>query len=121
MIIDQRDEYIACVHVLGDLTQLRWHLVENEYGFELHSPPIDEDRNSEQVHIDQHKERTRSELRPRLIQQFTNESVRNFITSVEHPKATSKCTSIKSLIADGAELQNRLSSARSIEKKQQKA
>lgn len=115
VIIDQRDEYIACIHVLGDLAQLRWNLVENEYGFELHSPPIDEDRNSEQVHIDQHKERTRSELRPRLIQQFTNESVRNFITSVEHPKATTKCASIKSLIADGAELQNRLSSARSIE------
>ena len=34
----QHDEYTACVRVLGDLAQLRWTLVENGYGLELHSP-----------------------------------------------------------------------------------
>ena len=34
----QRDEYTACVRVLGDLAQLRWTLVDSGYGLELHSP-----------------------------------------------------------------------------------
>ena len=108
----QSDEYTACVRVLGDLAQLRWKLVENGHGLELHSPRPQDDRVSTPNEAHQRKEAIRKELRPRVQQQFTDQRIQKFIRRMERPTASSKHESIKILIADGAELQKRLLVAR---------
>lgn len=108
----QSDEYEACVRVLGDLAQLRWTLVESGYGLELHSPRPQDKRVSGLAQARRHKEAIRNELRPRLLQQFADGNVRKFIHRMERPPASARRKSIRTLIADGAELQGRLSAAR---------
>ena len=108
----QCDEYTACVRVLGDLAQLRWKLVESGHGLELHSPHPQDARTSAPCEVRRRKEATRNELRPRLLQQFADRHVRQFIRKLELPKPSSGRTSIKTLIADGAELQQRLLAGR---------
>ena len=107
----QCDEYIASVRVLGDLAQLRWKLVDCGYGLELHSPHPQDKRVSGPVQAHQHKEAIRSELRPRVRQQLSDVNVRKFIRKMEHPGPSSKRKSIRALIADGVELQERLMAA----------
>ena len=108
----QSDEYTACVRVLGDLAQLRWKLVESGHGLELHSPRRHDDRTSAPCVIHRRKEAIRRELRPRVRQQFADPHVRQFIRKLERPRASSRHASVKVLIADGAELQQRLRAAR---------
>lgn len=108
----QHDEYNACIRVLGDLAHLRWKLVENRFGIELHSPRHHEDAVSGDLATRLHKQTIRQELRPRLIQQFSDEHVQRFIRRMERPPASAKHDSVRKLIADGAELQKRLRDAR---------
>ncbi len=108
----QHDEYTACVRVLGDLAQLRWALVENRYGLELHSPRPQDKRVSGPAQARRRKDAIRAELRPRVLQQFADPNVRKFIHRMERPPASSRRKPICTLIADGAELQGRLSAAR---------
>ena len=111
---DQSDEYAACVRVLGDLAQLRWRLVESGYGLELHSPRPQDERVSDPTEARRRKDSIRNELRPRVLQQFADSNVRKFIRRMESPSVSSKRKSIRELIADGAELQERLRSARKL-------
>ena len=108
----QHDEYTACVRVLGDLAQLRWTLVESGYGLELHSPRPQDKRVSGPAQARRRKDAIRNELRPRILQQFSDPNVRKFIHRMERPPASSRRKSIRILIADGAELQGRLSATR---------
>lgn len=108
----QRDEFTACVRVLGDLSQLRWTLVESGYGLELHSPRPQVGQISSSYEVRQRKETIRNELRPRVMQQFEDQNVRKFIHKMENPPASSRQKSISSLIADGAEVKRRLHAAR---------
>ena len=108
----QCGEYTACVRVLGDLAQLRWKLVESGHGLELHSPRPQDNRTSAPCEVRRRKEAIRNELRPRVLQQFADRHVRQFIRRLERPTASARHTSIKTLIADGAELQQRLRVAR---------
>ena len=108
----QCDEYTACVRVLGDLAQLRWTLVDSGYGLELHSPRPRDERVSGAAAARRRKEAIRNELRPRLLQQFADPPVRKFIRRMERPTASSRRKSVRTLIADGAELQARLRKAR---------
>lgn len=108
----QRDEYTACVRVLGDLARLRWALVESGHGLELHSPRPHDARTSAPGDVRLRKDAIRNELRPRVLQQFADRHVRRFIERLERPTASSRHRSIKALIADGAELQHRLRAAR---------
>ena len=108
----QSDRYEACVRVLGDLAQLRWTLVESRYGLELHSPRPQDKRVSGPAQARRRKDAIRTELRPRLLQQFSDPNVRKFIHRMERPPASSRRKSIRTLIAAGAELQSRLSAAR---------
>ena len=110
----QCDEYNACVRVLGDLAQLRWQLVDSGYGLELHSPHPMDAQVSDNTQARRRKEAIRNELRPRVVQQFANPSVRKFIRRAERPPASSGRRRISALIADGAELQERLRAARSL-------
>ena len=107
----QYDEYTACVRVLGDLAQLRWTLVESGYGLELHSPRLQDQRVSGPAQARRRKEAIRNELRPRVLQQFSDPNVHKFIRRMERPAAARR-KSIRTLIADGAELQERLYAAR---------
>ena len=107
----QCDEYTASVRVLGDLAQLRWRMVDSGYGLELHSPHPQDKRVSGPAQVRQRKEAIRSELRPRVRQQLSEANVRKFIRRMESPGPSSKRESIRTLIADGAELQERLSAA----------
>ena len=109
---DQCAEYTACVRVLGDLAQLRWKLVDSGYGLELHSPRRRDERVRGAAAARRRKEVVRKELRPRLRQQFHDPHVRKFIRRMENPPASSGRKSVRTLIADGAELQARLSTAR---------
>ena len=108
----QCDEYTACVRVLGDLAQLRWKLVESGHGLELHSPRPQDTRASAPCEVRRRKEAIRNELRPRVLQQFEDRHVRQFIRRLERPGASSRHRSVKDLIADGAELQQRLLAGR---------
>ena len=108
----QRDVYTACVRVLGDLAQLGWRLVESGYGIELHSARAHEDRVADPAHSQRRKEAIRNELRPRVLQQFSDQNVRNFINRMEHPSLSSKQKPIQQLIASGAELRERLRESR---------
>ena len=108
----QHDEYVACVRVLGDLAHLRWRLVDSGYGLELHSPHPQRERVSDGAHAHQRKEAIRNELRPRVLQQFSDPNVRKFIRKMEHASVSSKRKSVHTVIADGAELQARLLAAR---------
>ena len=108
----QRDEYTACVRVLGDLARLRWTLVESGHGLELHSPRPHDVRTSAPCDLRARKDAIRNELRPRVLQQFADRHVRRFIERLERPTVSSRHSSIKALIADGAELQQRLFAAR---------
>ena len=108
----QSDQYEACVRVLGDLAQLRWTLVESGYGLELHSPRPQDKRVSGPVQARRRKDAIRNELRPRVLQQLADPNVRKFIHRMERPPASARRKSIRTLIADGAELQGRLSAAR---------
>ena len=58
------------------------------------------------------KEAVRRELRPRLRRQFADPHVRRIIARLERPGPSSRHRSVRALIADGAELQNRLLAAR---------
>ena len=107
----QYEEYTACVRVLGDLAQLRWRLVESGYGIELHSPRPQDAQVSGPAQSRRRKETIRNELRPRVLQQFSDPNVRKFIQKMERPPVSSKQRSIRELIADGGELQQRLRSA----------
>ena len=108
----QRAEYTACVRVLGDLAQLRWKLVESGHGLELHSPRPQDARTSTPCEVRRRKEAIRKELRPRVLQQFAGRHVRQFIRRLERPAASSRHRSVKALIADGVELQQRLQAGR---------
>ena len=113
-LLGQCDEYRACVRVLGDLAQLRWQLVDSGYGLELHSPRPQDERVSDPAQVRRRKQAIRNELKPRVLQQFANPSVRKFIRRAERPPASSGRRSICTLIADGAELQDRLRAARAL-------
>ena len=108
----QCDEYTACVRVLGDLARLRWKLVESGHGLELHSPRPQDARNAAPREVRRRKEAIRNELRPRVLQQFADRHVRQFIRRLERPGVSSGHQSVKTLIADGAELQQRLLAGR---------
>ena len=108
----QRAEYTACVRVLGDLAQLRWQLVESGHGLELHSPRPEHSRGSAPCEMQRRKEAIRRELRPRLRRQFGDPNVRKFIARLERPGPSSRHRAIRALIADGAELRQRLLEAR---------
>ena len=108
----QRDEYTACVRVLGDLAQLRWSLVESGYGIELHSPRPQDDRVANPAQSRLRKEAIRNQLRPRVLQQFSDRNVRKFIRRMERPPLSSKQKSIRQLIAIGSDLRKRLQAAR---------
>ena len=61
-----------------------------------------------------HKQTIRQELRPRLIQQFSDKHVQRFIRRMERPPASARHESVRKLIADGPELQRRLRDARQL-------
>jgi len=104
----QSDQYEACVSVLGDRAQLRGTLVESGYGLELHSPRLQDKRVSGPVQARRRKDAIRNELRPRVLQQLADPNVRKFIHRMERPPASARRKSIRTLIADGAELRGRL-------------
>ena len=112
----QREEYVACVRVLGDLAKLRWQLVDSGYGLELHSPRPRNDRTSKSEQALHRKKLVRDELAPRVLQQFENPSVQKFIQQLERPRSGSGRMPVTELIADGSELQDRLRRARAHDK-----
>ena len=81
---------------------------------ELHSPRPQDERVSDLAQARRRKEAIRNELRPRVQQQFSDANVRKFIRRMERPLASSRWKSIRTLIADGAELQGRLCAARQL-------
>ena len=104
--------YDACVRVLTDLARLRWRIVEQGYGFALQNHkemvsgrPINETIAS--------KESLRSELRPVVDEQLRHPAVLDFIAKMEREDRLGR-RSVRLLMADGAELAERLAPARAL-------
>ena len=98
------------------LHNLRWRLIDDGYGLELHSPQFQNRRVKGNESIQQYKKTIRDELRARIDEQFSSSSVRRFIRNAEQPPSMKKRKSILNLIADGHEVQKRLELARSFSK-----
>ena len=108
----QYDEYTACVRVLGDLAQLRWTLVESGYGLELHSPRLQDQRVSGPAQARRRKEAIRNELRPRFCNSSPTRTSTSSSAGWSAPPPPPGGNRFRTLIADGAELQERLYAAR---------
>lgn len=104
--------YEACVRVLTDLARMRWRIVEQGYGFALENPKeLVGGRSTEE--IVQSKEMMRGELRPVVAEQQRHPAVMEFIAKMEGEDRLGR-RSIRLLMADGAELAQRLERARSL-------
>ena len=106
------DCYEACLRVLGDLAQLRWKLVENSYGIELHSPQSHNTDVMTPGEIRDLKETIRGELGQQRQRQFEDKHVKIFIQRMERPPSSARHKSIQTLIENGTELHSRLTPAR---------
>jgi hypothetical protein len=106
--------YEASVRVLLDLARLGWEIREQGYGIELvaeqsrarHSLPPDEALAE--------KQKTRNYFAAALQSQLGSDAVREFVRRMEQPSAKSGKKPVTALIAEGAELHARLSSARRL-------
>jgi Domain of unknown function (DUF4338) len=103
--------YEAAARLLVDLRLLKWSVRADTYGLELESPPHPRLGARTPDAIKESKSAFRKELAPALHQQFSQSSVRQFITELESPPKGSRRKSISLLIADGAELADRLQPA----------
>lgn len=107
----QSHAYEAAARLLVDLRLLKWSVRADTYGLELESPPHPRLGPKTPAAIRDSKEALRRELAPALNQQFSDPTVRKFIDELERPARGSRRKSITLLIADGAELLNRLGDA----------
>jgi hypothetical protein len=103
-----REKYQACARLLADLAKLRWRIVQEGFTIELSSP---KSRKVSSKEIPAYKDTVRSELASQLRQQFSNQSVRDFIRRMEKPSPSAKKRSVFEIIADGRELRERLLAA----------
>ena len=117
----QCESYVACVRVLGDLAHLGWKLEKSQYGLEIHSPRSNDELVSETDHLNVSKEAIRKQLRPRVLKQFEESSVRDFVNKMEQPSKLAHHTSIRALIADGAELKDRLKKGKRISNREKRS
>ena len=99
--------YEASIRVLFDLARLAWQIHLEGHGVELIAPrtPIGS-MSPEAVLLE--KERTRALFRPLVNAQFAEDSVRTFIRALESPTRQSGKKPITLLVADGAEIAERL-------------
>ena len=107
----QTHAYDASIRLLADLRLLKWRVRADNCGIELESPPHPRLSVKSRDLVAQSKDQIRKELTPALAQQFADPSVRNFINRMETPSSDSGQRSIQSLIANGAELADRLKPA----------
>ncbi len=104
----QTHAYEAAVRLLADLKLLKWTVRADTCGIELESPPSLRRSKASHEQVRAAKDDIRRELAPTLTSQFADPLVREFIRDIEEPRAGSRRKSIRTLIADGAELYTRL-------------
>ena len=104
----QTHAYEAAARLLGDLWLLKWRIRADACGIELVSPPHPRLQARSPEVIQAAKDAVRQELAPAVAQQFADPHVRKFIHDMEDPPRGSRRSSIRALIADGAELHARL-------------
>jgi hypothetical protein len=107
----QARAYEAAVRLLADLRLLKWTVRADACGIELESPPRLRNRAATSDEISTAKDDIRRELAPALNAQFADPFVRQFIRDLEEPSHGSRRRSIRTLIADGAEVFARLQPA----------
>jgi hypothetical protein len=104
----QTHAYEAAARLLADLRVLKWTIRADGYGIELESPPHPRLQARSPEVIRAAKDAVRDELAPAIAQQFADPLVRKFIRDLESPSRGTRRSSIRALIADGAELHARL-------------
>lgn len=107
----QTHAYEAAARLLADLRLLKWTIRADACGIELESPPHPRLQARSPEVIRAAKDAVRDELAPALVQQFGDPLVRKFVRNMEEPPRGSRRHSIRTLIADGAEVYARLQSA----------
>ena len=109
--------YEACIRVLSDLARLGWRIVEQGYGFAL-------EKRKERVggrqtkEVIASKEMLRSELQPVVDEQKRHPAVLDFVARMEGEDRSGR-RSVRLLMAEGAELAERLAPARDLEGEEQ--
>lgn len=104
----QTKAYEAAIRLLGDLRALKWHVKADGFGIELVSPRTPHSKRTDATAIAESKETVRKELKAVLREQFSDPTIRSFISDCEAPAAGRNKKSILSLIAEGRELYDRL-------------
>ncbi len=104
--------YEASVRVLLDLARLGWEIREQGYGIELIAEPSRARHSLPPGEVLAEKQKTRSYFAAAVQSQLGSAAVREFARRMEQPSAKSGKKPVTVLIAEGAELHARLSSAR---------
>lgn len=105
--------YEACIRVLSDLTNLRWRIIKQGYGFALENRK-ESVRSRNIAELMTSKEVLRHELKPVVEEQLRQPAVQNFISKMENDGILGQ-RSVRLLMADGEELAARLAPARKLE------
>lgn len=109
---DRRLAYEASIRVLLDLARLGWDIREQGYGIELIAEPSRSRHSLSPEEVLAEKRKTRRYFAAAVQDQLGSDAVRQFARRMERPSAISGKKPVTLLVADGAELHARLSSAR---------
>lgn len=107
----QAGQYEGAARLLLDLVMLKWQVRVDAGEIELEAPRFGGGRNLTVEQAQATKDAVRRELEPVLREQFSDSGVLRFIKRLENPSATSAKKSISLLIADGAEVFERVQQA----------
>jgi hypothetical protein len=100
--------YEACIRVLADLVRLRWRVARRGYGYALQNP-MDAPRHRTTEELIGSKIAVREELRPVVEEQRSQPAVQDFLRRME--QGTRSKQSVLTLVADPAELSERIAAA----------
>ncbi|HUY91798.1 MAG TPA: Druantia anti-phage system protein DruA [Pirellulales bacterium] len=104
----QAGQYEAAARLLLDLAMLKWRVRVEGSEIELEAPALGSRRSMTVEETKAAKDAVRRELAPMLYEQFNDPRVRHFLDLMETPGENSALASIRQLIADGAEVFERM-------------
>ncbi len=107
-------QYEAAARLLLDLAMLKWQVRVDGSEIELEAPRFGGGRSLTVEQTKAAKDAVRRQLAPVLREQFNDPRVRRFIEQMETPAENLSRKSIRLLIADGAEVSERLRPALSV-------
>jgi len=110
--------YRTAILILADLLNLSWQLRYLPTGLELIAQPVTRSNGLEESEIQEVKSQLREQLGQSVRTQLEHPATREFLRRMETPNQQAKHKSIRTLIADGHELESRLSNITTLPKDQ---